>query len=185
VATENTREQGLAGRYATAVFELADEARSLPALEKDLLSLNAALKASKDLTHLVRSPAFAEADQARALKAVLAQMAAGELATKFVLTLAAKRRLFYLADIIAAFERILARHRGEIQAEVTSARALNDAELAELKATLKSRLGRDPRLDTRIDPSLLGGLVVKVGSRMIDSSLRTKLTGLRAAMRGN
>jgi len=185
VATENTREQGLAGRYATAVFELAEESRSLPALENDLLSLKAALKASKDLTHLVSSPVFAEADQARALKAVLAQMGAGDLATKFVLTLAAKRRLLHLSDIIKAFESILARHRGEVQAEVTSARALNDGELAELKATLKSRLGREPRLDTKVDPSLLGGLVVKVGSRMIDSSLRTKLTGLRAAMRGN
>jgi F-type H+-transporting ATPase subunit delta len=185
VATENTREQGLAGRYATAVFELADETHSLPGLETDLLSLKAALKASKDLSHLVRSPAFSEADQARAMKAVLAQMGAGDLTTKFVLTLAAKRRLFALADIIASFENILARHRGEIQAQVTSARALDDAELAELKATLKSRLGREPRLDTKVDPSLLGGLVVKVGSRMIDSSLRTKLTGLRAAMRGN
>ncbi|MBL6853382.1 MAG: F0F1 ATP synthase subunit delta [Alphaproteobacteria bacterium] len=185
MATENTREQGLAGRYATAVFELADETRSLPALEKDLQSLKAALRASKDLSHLVRSPVFSEADQARAMKAVLAQMGAGDLATKFVLTLAAKRRLFALSDIIASFENILARHRGEIQAEVTSARALNDSELAELKATLKSRLGRDPRLDAKVDPSLLGGLVVKVGSRMIDSSLRTKLTGLRAAMRGN
>jgi len=185
VATENTREQGLAGRYATAVFELADETRSLPALENDLAALKSALKASKDLNHVVRSPAFSEADQSKAMKAVLAQMGAGDLATKFILTLAAKRRLFALPEIITSFENILARHRGEVKAEVTSARALDDGELAELKATLKSRLGREPRLDTKVDPSLLGGLVVKVGSRMIDSSLRTKLTGIRAAMRGN
>ena len=185
MATENTREQGLAGRYATAVFELADETRQLPALEKDLASLKTALRASKDLNHVVRSPAYSEADQSKAMKAILAQMGAGELTTKFVMTLIAKRRLFALADIITGFENILARHRGEVQATVTSPRALNDGELAELKATLKSRLGREPRLDTKVDPSLLGGLVVKVGSRMIDSSLRTKLTGLRAAMRGN
>jgi F-type H+-transporting ATPase subunit delta len=184
VATENTREQGLAGRYATAVFELAEETRSLPALEQDLLSLKAALAASKDLAHLVRSPAFSEADQSKAMKAVLEAMGAGKLATQFVLTLAAKRRLFALADIIQGFENILARHRGEVQAQVTSARALSADEIAELKATLKSRLGREPRLEAKVDPSLLGGLVVKVGSRMIDSSLRTKLTGIRAAMRG-
>ena len=185
MATDITREQGLAGRYATAIFELADESRSLPALEQDLASLKAALRSSKDFSHLVRSPAFSEADQTKAMKAVLSQMGTGDLATKFVLTLAAKRRLVHLPDIIKGFENILARHRGEVQAEVTSARVLNDGELAELKATLKSRLGREPRLDTKVDPSLLGGLVVKVGSRMIDSSLRTKLTGLRAAMRGN
>jgi F-type H+-transporting ATPase subunit delta len=104
---------------------------------------------------------------------------------QFVLTLAAKRRLFILGDVIRAFESILARHRGEVRAEVTSARALSSDEIVELKATLKSRLGREPRLEAKVDPTLLGGLVVKVGSRMIDSSLRTKLTGIRAAMRGN
>ena len=102
-----------------------------------------------------------------------------------MLTLAAKRRLFALNDIIRAFERLVAKLRGEVQAQVTSARALSDAETVELKAILKSKLGRDPRLEAKVDPTLLGGLVVKVGSRMIDSSLRTKLNGIRAAMRGN
>jgi len=98
---------------------------------------------------------------------------------------AGQRRLFYVVDIIRSFERLLAARRGEVQAEVTSARPLNDAETQELKSVLKAKLGREPRLEAKVDPTLLGGLVVKVGSRMIDSSLRTKLTGLRAAMRGN
>ena len=184
MATENTREQGLAGRYATAIYELADEGRVIPAIEKDFTSLKTALASSKDLTQMVRSPVFGEAIQEKAMKAILSAMGAHELTTKFVLMLAAKRRLFYLADIIRAFESILASRRGEVQAQITSARALNDGELAELKATLKSKLGREPRLETKVDPSLLGGLVVKVGSRMIDSSLRTKLNGLAAAMKG-
>jgi F-type H+-transporting ATPase subunit delta len=102
-----------------------------------------------------------------------------------VLLLAQKRRLFVLNQIIAAYERLVAKSRGETEAEVTAARPLSDAETAELKAALKSKLGKEPRLQSRIDPTLLGGLIVKVGSRMIDSSLRTKLEGLRAAMKGN
>jgi len=112
-------------------------------------------------------------------------MGAANLTSKFILTLAAKRRLFALGDIIRAYERLVAKLRGEVQAQVTSARTLSDAETIELKAILKSKLGRDPRLEAKVDPNLLGGLVVKVGSRMIDSSLRTKLNSIRAAMRGN
>jgi F-type H+-transporting ATPase subunit delta len=112
-------------------------------------------------------------------------MGAAKLTTNFVLTVTSKRRLFALLDIIRSFERLLAKLRGEVQATVISARALSDAETVELKAALKAKLGREPRLETKVDPALLGGLVVKVGSRMIDSSIRTKLTGMRAAMRGN
>jgi F-type H+-transporting ATPase subunit delta len=104
---------------------------------------------------------------------------------RIVLLLAAKRRLFALTDIIDAFQAMVSKQRGEVDAQVTSARALSDAETEELKGILKSKLGRDARLQAKVDPSLLGGLVVKVGSRMIDSSLRTKLDGIRAAMRGN
>ena len=107
------------------------------------------------------------------------------MTTQFLLLVAAKRRLFALAGIIKSYESLVARSRGETHAEVTSARPLADSELAELKTALKARLGREPRLNTNVDPSLLGGLVVKVGSRMIDSSLRTKLTGIRAAMKGH
>jgi len=118
------------------------------------------------------------------MKAVLDALGANALTTKFILTLASKRRLFALPEIIRSFQDMLARQRGEVSAQVTSAQTLSESQLSELRAVLKSRLGRDPRIETRIDPSILGGLVVKVGSRMIDSSLRTKLQGIRVAMRG-
>jgi F-type H+-transporting ATPase subunit delta len=176
---------GLAGRYATAVFDLARDGNALDAVEKDLLALRTMIGRSADLTRVIRSPAFSKDEQAKALKAIFAQMGAARLTTQFVLLVASKRRLFILPDIIRAFERMVARQRGEVQAHVTSARGLSDAEIGELKAVLKSRLGREPRLEAKVDPTLLGGLVVKVGSRMIDSSLRTKLNGLRSAMRGH
>jgi F-type H+-transporting ATPase subunit delta len=185
VASEQQHETGIAGRYATAVFELAQESNSIPALEKDFAELNSLIQQSKDFARLVRSPVFTRDEQAKAMTAVLAKIGASKLGTQFVLVLAAKRRLFYLHDTIAAFGRILARRRGEVEAQVTSARVLSDSETSELKAVLKSKLGREPRLATNVDPTLLGGLVVKVGSRMIDTSLRTKLNGLRSAMRGN
>lgn len=185
MATEQRHEASLAGRYATAVFDLARGTNSVDALEKDLLSLRAMTEQSADFARLVRSPVFSRDEQAKALKALLEHMGASKITTQFMLLLTSKRRLFILSDIIRAFERIVARQRGEVQAQITSARALSDSETAELKAALKAKLGREPRLETKVDPTLLGGLVVKVGSRMIDSSLRTKLTGIRAAMRGS
>jgi len=142
------------------------------------------MEQSPDLARLVRSPVFSAEDHAKALKAVLEAMSAHPLTIKFVLLVAQKRRLFVLNQIIAAYEHLVARSRGETEAEVTAARHLNDDEIAELKSVLKARLGKEPRLHSRIDPTLLGGLIVKVGSRMIDSSLRTKLDSLRAAMKG-
>ena len=177
-------EGGLAGRYANAVFELARDQKAVDAVSTDLAGLRRAIETSPDLARLVRSPVFSAEDHAKALKAILEKMGAHPLTTKFVLLLAQKRRLFALNQIIAAYERLLARSRGETEAEVTSARHLKDDEIAELKAMLKARLGKEPRLQSRIDPTLLGGLIVKVGSRMIDSSLRTKLDGLRSAMKG-
>ena len=185
VATEEPHNAGLAGRYATAVFELAQEEKSVAALERDFATLKAMIRDSADLAHLVRAPVFSRDDQKKGMDAILHRIEAAPLTRRFVLMLASKRRLFVLTDIIRSFEAKVARQRGEITADVTSARALNDAEIAELKNVLKAKLGRDARLDARVDPSLLGGLVVKVGSRMIDSSLRTKLNGLRAAMRGH
>ena len=184
MATEQPHEAGLAGRYATAVFELAQEEKSLEALEKDFTALKTMIRESADLARLVRAPVFSSDDQKKGMDAILHRMEAAPLTRRFVLTLAAKRRLFALTDIIGSFESLLARHRGEVTADVVSARALSDAEAAELKSVLKAKLGRDARLDARVDPTLLGGLIVKVGSRMIDSSLRTKLNGLRTAMRG-
>jgi F-type H+-transporting ATPase subunit delta len=185
VGSEKAQETGLAGRYAEAVFELAQDQKAIDAVAADFAALKAAIHASADLARLVRSPAFSSAQQARALKSLLGEMGVSPLTVKFILTLAAKRRLLALEGIIAAYNRKLARLKGEVQAEVISARALSAGETAELKSVLKSRLGREPRLETRVDPTLLGGLIVKLGSRMIDSSIRTKLTGLAAAMRGN
>ena len=178
------QEAGLALRYATAVFELAQEEKSVDAVERDLDALRRMIGESSDLRDLLRSPIFSRAEHAKAMKAVLDALGASALTTKFILTLAAKRRLFALPEIVRSFQDMLARQRGEVSAQVTSAQTLSESQLSELRAVLKSRLGRDPRIETRVDPSLLGGLVVKVGSRMIDSSLRTKLQGIRVAMRG-
>ena len=185
MAAEQAQETGLAGRYANAVFELAQEEKSVESVERDFITLRSLIGQNADLARLVRAPVFSREEQGRVMKAVLEKMGAARLTTQFILTVASKRRLFVLADIIRSFDRLVAKLRGEIPAQVTSARTLSEAEIIELKAILKSKLGREPRLETKVDPSLLGGLVVKVGSRMIDSSLRTKLTGIRAAMRGN
>lgn len=184
VATDEGQISGIAGRYATAVFELAVDEKQVEALERDFASLKAMIDASPDLARLVRAPVFSREEQAQGMNAILHRIEAAPLTRRFVLLLASKRRLFALTDAIRGFEALVAKMRHEVTAQVTSARPLADAEVAELKAILKSRLGRDARLDAKVDPSLLGGLVVKVGSRMIDSSLRTKLNGLRAAMRG-
>ena len=183
MTSDDSRTGGLALRYATAVFELAAEERATDRLAADLASLKGLLQASPDLSRLVRSPLFSREEQAKGMAAVLAKAGAGPLARKLVLLLAQKRRLFALSNVIRAFESLLAKQRGEIAAQVTSARPLSNAEADELKHLLKSRLGREPRLELSVDPSLLGGLRLKLGSRMIDSSLRTKLEGLRAAMK--
>jgi F-type H+-transporting ATPase subunit delta len=185
VASEKAHETGLAGRYANAVFELAQDEAKIDQVAGDFSRLKALIGESHDFARLVKSPLFSHEDQARALKPVLEAIGADTLTIKFLLTLTAKRRLFALEQVIAAYDRLVARFKGEVQAQVTSAHPLSPEQTAELKAVLKGKLGREPRLDTRVDPGLLGGLVVKVGSRMIDSSLRTKLAGLRAAMRGH
>jgi len=182
---EQAHNSGLAGRYATAIFELASDEHAVETVGRDFAALREMIAESPDLARLVRSPVFTDEEQQKSIDAILRRMEAAPLTVRFVLLLAAKRRLFVLTDIIAAFNAMAAKQRGEVQAEVTSARALKDSEIEELKRVLKSKLGRDARLEAKVDPSLLGGLVVKVGSRMIDSSLRTKLDGIRAAMRGN
>jgi len=183
VASEKA-ESGLAGRYANAVFELAQDQKAVDAVSTDLAGLRKAVETSPDLARLVRSPVFSAEDHAKALKAILEKMGAHPLTVKFVLLLAQKRRLFVLNQIITSYESLVAKSRGETEAEVTSARHLKDVEITDIKAVLKSKLGKEPRLHSRIDPTLLGGLIIKVGSRMIDSSLRTKLEGLAAVMKG-
>ena len=185
MASGDSQIAGLALRYATAVFELAAEERSIDTLANDLAQLKVLLRASPEFTRLVRSPLFSREDQAKGMEGVLAKAGASSLTRRLILLLAEKRRLFALNDVIRSFEQIVAKHRGEVAAEVTSARALSNEEAADLKRLLKDKLGREPKLELHVDPSLLGGLKLKIGSRMIDSSLRSKLDGLRAAMKGN
>ncbi|MGD0192028.1 MAG: F0F1 ATP synthase subunit delta [Rhizomicrobium sp.] len=185
MASEAPVASGLAGRYATAVFELALEEKCVDTVANDFATLKAMIAESSDLALFVRAPVFSREEHEKGMDALLRRIEATPLTIRFVLTLAQKRRLFALLDVVRAFDALLARQRGEVDAEVTSAHPLNDRQTAELKRILKSQLGREPRLEAKVDPSLLGGLIVKVGSRMIDSSLRTKLEGLRTAMRGH
>ncbi|HEX4158535.1 MAG TPA: F0F1 ATP synthase subunit delta [Rhizomicrobium sp.] len=184
MAAEFSHEAGLAGRYALAVFELAQEEKAVDAVAQDFAAFRKMMNDSPDLMRLVRAPVFSREEQAAGMNGVLHRMEAAPLTRRFILLLASKRRLFALADIIRAFNNLVSKQKGEVEAQVTSARALSDDQVAELKAILKSKLSREIRLDAKVDPSLLGGLIVKVGSRMIDSSIRTKLNGMRMAMRG-
>ena len=174
----------VAGRYASALFDLAGETKQLPQVEQDLVRFQQMLDASPDLTRLVRSPVFSADEQSRALGAVLGQAGIGGLASNFLALIARNRRLFAASDMIKAFRSLTARARGEVSAEVATAVALDDAQMRTLKETLKASVGRDVQITTKVDPSLLGGLVVKLGSRMIDSSLRTKLDNLKTRMKG-
>ena len=171
------------GRYASALFELAKEQSQLELVENDLNSILAMLDESSDLMRMVRSPVFSADDQLKALAALLGQAGIGGLALNFVKLIAHNRRLFALPDMIKAFRTLAGDARGEVGADVASATALNDRHLQALKETLKASIGKDVQINASVDPSLLGGLVVKVGSRMIDSSLRTKLSTLKLRMK--
>jgi len=174
---------GLAGRYATALFELALEAGALDAIAADLKGLEKLLAESTDFKAATTSPLFGRDEQAKAMAAVLDRAGAQALTKNFVGLLAEKRRLFALGDICVAFRKLVADHRGEVTAEVVSARPLNDSQLAALKDQLRSAMGRDIQVESRVDAKLIGGLVVKVGSRMIDASLATRLANLEHAMK--
>lgn len=183
MAGEEHNVSGVAGRYATALFELAVEAKALEKVEADLSRFNEALDAVEDLQRLVKSPMFSAEEQGRALAAVLDEMKIEGLTKNFLLLVSKNRRLFAAPDMIRAFRAMLAEHRGEMSATVTAASKLTEAQVTALKQALKAALGKDVMLDQLVDPSLVGGLMVKVGSRMIDTSIRTKLTSLRHAMK--
>lgn len=174
---------GMAGRYATALFELAEAANSLDATASELARIGALINGSDDLRRLVLSPVFGADDQARAFGAVLDKAGIKGLVANFIGLVIQNRRLFALPAMIAGFNGLLAVKRGEVTADVTSAHALSDAQLQSLKASLKTATGKDVQINANVDASLLGGLVVKVGSRMIDSSLKTKLNSLKLAMK--
>ncbi len=175
---------GLAERYAAALYELADEGKALDRVAADLRSLAKALDESADLTRLIRSPVLGRQEQGRAIKAVLDKMGADPLTAKFLGLVAQNRRLFALPAMIKAYLTELARRRGEIAAEVTSAQALSAAQAEAVTAALRQAVGSKVSVETRVDPSLLGGMVVRVGSRMVDSSLKTKLQKMELAMKG-
>jgi F-type H+-transporting ATPase subunit delta len=174
----------MAGRYAVALFELAKDQRQLEKVESDLASLQAMLDSSADLRRLVLSPVITAEDQAKALAAVLEKAGISGLTANFARLIAKNRRLFAVADMMKAFRALVARERGEVSADVASAHALTPEQMQLLSDTLRTSIGKNVRIDTRVEPSLLGGLVVKVGSRMIDSSLRTKLNNLKVVMKG-
>ena len=184
MAASGTGTGGLAGRYASALFELADEKKSLDAVAADLKSLKTLIDESDDLRRLLRSPIISRGDQARAMEAVLDKAGAGDLVKRFVGLVAENRRLFALRQMIDAYLAELASRRGEITAEVVSAQPLDDASRQRLAEALKRVAGQRVTVDLKVDPSLIAGLVVKVGSRMIDSSLRTKLNRMQIAMKG-
>ena len=183
VAAEDPSVSGVSGRYATALFELARDQKSVDSVKADLDKFSALLNESPDLLRLVRSPVFTADAQAKALEAVLAKAGIGGIAANFLKVLTKNRRLFAVADVIRAFRALVAQFKGEATAEVTVAEPLSDANLDALKAALKSVSGKDVDLNVKIDPSIIGGLVVKLGSRMVDSSLRTKLNSIKHAMK--
>jgi F-type H+-transporting ATPase subunit delta len=174
---------GMAGRYATAVFELALEANAIDGVKGDLDRFDALVAESADLTRLVRSPVFSADEQLQALSAVLERARIGGLAANFLKLVASNRRLFAVRDMVKAFRELVAEHKGEATAEVTVAEQLKDHHVEALRAAFKSVTGKDVGLNITLDPAIIGGLVVKLGSRMVDSSLRTKLNAIKHAMK--
>ena len=174
----------LAGRYAMALFELARDERRLEAVGAGLASLKAALADSEDLRAITTSPLTRRDEALRTVEAVAAEMKLDPIAANFLGVLAQNRRLGQLGAIIRYFNLLAALHRGETTAEIVSAHPLDDNQVAALKANLKARLGRDVAVDLEVDPAILGGLIVKIGSQMIDGSIRTKLNNLAHAMKG-
>jgi F-type H+-transporting ATPase subunit delta len=174
----------MAGRYASALFELALEEKALDSVKADLEKFDALLAESPDLKRLVRSPVFSADDKLKALSAILDKAGIKGLAANFLRVLTTNRRLFAVRDVVRGYRALVARHRGEVTAQVTVAEKLSDKNLAALKDALKSKTaGKDIDLDVKIDPSIIGGLIVKVGSQMVDSSLRTKLNSIKLAMK--
>jgi F-type H+-transporting ATPase subunit delta len=173
----------MAGRYATALFELALEQNEVDAVRADLDRFDALVAENADLARLVRSPVFAADEQARALAAVLDQVGIGGLAAKFLKFVASNRRLFAVPDMIRGYRQLAARHKGEVTAEVTLAEQPSAAHLAAIKDALAAVTKKDVQVDVKVDPAIIGGLVVKLGSRMVDSSLRAKLNAIKHAMK--
>jgi F-type H+-transporting ATPase subunit delta len=184
VETSGGIRASLAGRYASALFDLARDERQIDAVSRSLDSLNQALVDSRELSHLVASPLVDREDAGKAFAAIAKKLNLDPIAANFLGVLARNGRKGQLAQVIRLFRRLAADHRGETTAEVVSAHPLSDEQVTKLKAQLKARAGRDVTIDARTDPQILGGLIIKLGSEMIDSSLKTKLNRLAQAMKG-
>ena len=174
----------LSGRYATALFELAREGKAIDSVGKSLESLKAALAQSRDFANLTNNPLLTREAAAKAVAGVARTLKLDKLTTKFLGVLARNRRLGELGAIISSYAALSAAHRGEVTADVVSAHPLDKAQVTALKAKLKTKVGRDVAVNLKVDPAILGGLVVKIGSQMIDSSIRTRLNSLANAMKG-
>ena len=173
----------MGARYAQALFDLAVETNALDAIEADLKRLKAMRAESKDLRDVLVSPRFSAVDKANALKAIGERAGFNPTTGKFLGLLAHNGRTGALTDIIAAFERLSAKRRGLVSAQVTTAVALTDAQTDSLKSALRQALGKDPQIETKVDPAILGGLKVRVGSRLYDASLKSKLDSLKFALK--
>jgi F-type H+-transporting ATPase subunit delta len=183
VAGEDATVSGMAGRYATALFELALEQNAIDRVRTDLDGFDALIAGNPDLLRVVRSPVFSSEEQEKAVVAVLARAGIGGLAANFIKLVAANRRLFAIRDMVRGFRALVARHRGEVSAQVTVAEPLSDQRLKDLKDALNAVTGKDVALDVKVDPTIIGGLIVKLASRMVDTSLRTKLNAIKHAMK--
>jgi F-type H+-transporting ATPase subunit delta len=182
VAGEDGIVSGMAGRYATALFELALESKAVDQVQTDLKWFDALVASNSDLTRLVRSPVFSADEQTRALTAVLDKAGISGIAANFLRVVVGNRRLFAIGQMIRGYNALVAKHKGEVTAQVTVAETLSDARMNDIRDTLKQVTGKDVQVDVTVDPSIIGGLKVKVGSRMVDASLRTKLNSIKLAM---
>jgi F-type H+-transporting ATPase subunit delta len=184
VAGEDPITSGMAGRYATALFELARDEKAVDAVKNELDQFDALVNDSADLNRLVRSPVFAADEQLKALSAILARVDITGLTANFLRVITSNRRLFAVRDMIRAYRALVAQHKGEVTAQITVAEKLSDKNLDALKSALRSVTGgKDIDLDIKVEPAIIGGLIVKIGSRMVDSSLRTKLNSIKFAMK--
>jgi F-type H+-transporting ATPase subunit delta len=183
VADDDLTVTGMAGRYAGALYELAENAKAVDAVGADLTRFEAMLTDSTDLKRLVRSPVFSAEDQLKAISAILDKSGIGGLAGNFIRLVARNRRLFAIEGMIRSYRQLVAKARGEVTAQVTLAEQPSEAVLATIRAALSESVGKDVTMNVTVDPSILGGLVVKVGSRMVDASLRTKLNSIKLAMK--
>ena len=183
MAGEGAIVSGMAGRYATALFELAREQNAIDTVKVNLDRFDALVAEIADLARLLRSPVLSADEQGRALSGVLDKVGIDGLAANFLKLVATNRRLFAALDMAKAYRALVAKHKGEVTAEVTVAEKPSEAHLAAIKDALRAVTKKDVQMDVKVDPAIIGGLVVKLGSRMVDSSLRTKLNAIKLAMK--